>query len=275
MEMSRSRPRAGTGTKAELGLQTELEPSTSWSSNRQEPARPNRRHRQLERDPKQTGAQTTELEPRRHRPGEAGLSPARSGAGGSVGLGAGSPASSWGLRSSRRGWGPPSIRPSVPAQGETWDSQTVPTEPPSCCRPCKPGCLPGTGGSARRFGQRLPGAVHPRREGRERRGREPSDVPFLPGRAGESQGLAEPGGVQPHTAAAAVAQSNNQQPPGLGPAPHQCRRGLGRTPTAPAPAPPNVRRRPAGPPRPPPAPTNSHGPQGQPAQWAQAAALPC
>ena len=76
-----------------------------------------------------------------------------------------------------------------------------------------------------------------------------------------------------------------QQPPGPGPAPHQCRRGLGRTPTAPAPAPQNVRHQPAwprlgvgcgkGPPRPPPAPTNSHGPQGEPAQWAQAAALPC
>ena len=131
--MNWSRPRAGAGTKAELGLQTELEPSTSWTSNRQEPAQPNRWHRQLEWDPKQTGAQTTALELRRHRPGEAGLSPARSGAtrgaGGSVGLGAGSPASSWGLRSSRRGWAPPSVHLSVPAQGETWDSQTVPTEP--------------------------------------------------------------------------------------------------------------------------------------------------
>ena len=38
-----------------------------------------------------------------------------------------------------------------------------------------------------------------------------------------------------------------QQPPGPGPAPHQCRRGLGRTPTAPAPAPQNVRHQPAWP----------------------------
>ena len=302
--MNWSRPRAGPETRAET---REQEPELSWacklnwSRPQAGPATDRSPHNQTDGTGSWNGTQNKrgpkQLSWSRGGTGRARQGCPQPGAGPRAGQAAAS-ASAQAARLLPGGSAAPGVagllRPSVrPCTGRDAGQSYCAHRAPELLPPLQTLLPPGHGRLCPALSAAAPRCRAPATggEGRERRGRDPSNVPFLPGRAGESQGLAE---TLPHTAAAAaaaVAQTNNQQPPGLGPAPHQCRRRLGRTPTAPAPAPPNVRPRLGvgcgdgnrGTPRPPPAPTNSHGPQGEPAQWAQAAAhraelppaLPC